>query len=94
MGVAFVQQYTPVFDAFGDSKFITHVPDIDTVEHCISEGWEHTNSHSFGEKARVVLRMVDIDIEFLDAGNELLQLPFDVEEETPKNISGGVDPIL
>jgi hypothetical protein len=94
VGVAFVQQRTPVFDAFGDSKFVTHVPDIDTVEHCISEGWEHTNGHSFGEKARVVLRMVDIDIEVLDASNELLQLLFDVEEETPKDISSGVDSIL
>ena len=94
MTVAFVQQYTPVINAFGNSKSVTHVPDIDAVECRIGEGWKHTYSHSFREKARVVLCMVNIDVEVLDAGNEFLQLLFDVEEETPEDVSTGVDSIL
>ena len=94
MWVTLIEQHTPVIDAFGDPKFITHVSDIDAVEHCIGKRREHTYGDSFREKAGVVLGMVDVDIEVLNAGNEFLQLLFDVEEETSKDVSGGIDSIL
>lgn len=94
MYIGFIKQNSPIVKALRESQSVAHISNIYAIEGRISERWQHANRQTFRQEARVVLGMVDVDIEFLDTRREFLQFLLHMEEETPEYVPSRVNPIF